>query len=429
MQFKILAGFFLAGSFPLLCPNISFAQTKFFTLDDYLGAALKMSPLIASSKLERNSAVYAREGVSRGFLPQIGINSQFILAPSAGYDPAVTNGGQLGAQLGASYVLYNGGLKNLQIQKGDLGIIQGTANLKKTQADVLYSTAVAFAGAVKEKRELDVLGQNVDLLKDYLTLVRELHASGQGSESDVLNTSVEFENAKIEADAMAGSYRNALLDLSQSSGVPSDEAADVDTTLTVVRVDTVFHDTNNVDLAAALLEKQGADFDAEMVVSQARPSVSLEADAGALTSLPNLQRGLANVLGAEVGISFTLPIITYGYYDDQYASAHLKAGSISAQNEFLRSSLTAQFAQARNNYRQANKELELLESNLSTAEKNFALAKAKYAGGGGSSLEVLNAIQLINQIEMSMEETRNTIVLSAFKMQRLNYSGTISNGE
>jgi len=429
MRFKTLVILSSIVSLLLGDASDSCAQTKFFMLDDYLNAALKLNPLIVASQLEKKSAVYGSEAVRQGYLPQIGINSQLLVAPSGGYDPTVTNGGQFGAQLEANYTLYNGGLKNLQIQKGDLGILQGTANMKKIQADLLYGTAVAFAMAVKTRRELNVLEQGVGLLKDYLTLVKELHASGQAGESDVLNTSVQLKNAMIEADAMKSSYQNALLDLSQASGVPINDITDVDTSLTIVSVDTSFHDTSNVDLAAAELEKQGADFDAEMARAQKNPSVSLEADAGALTSLPNIRPGLYNVFGAEAGITFTLPIITYEYYSDQYMMAHLKAESMSEQNIFLRKSLIAQFAQARNNYVQAETELESLESNLVTAQQNYILTKAKYAGGGGASLEVLNAIQLINQIEMSMEETRSTILVSEFKMQRLNYSGAVLNGE
>lgn len=206
MDFKILAVFSLAVSSSLLSADSLPAQTRFFTLNDYLNGALKMSPRIASSRLERRSAVYGSEAVSQGHLPQIGISSQLVVAPTVGYDPAVTNGGEFGAQLGASYVLYNGGLKNLQMQKGDLGVLQGTANMRKVQADVLYNTSVAFSFAVKEKRELTVLQQSVEVLKDYLILVREIHASGQGSESDVLNTSVQLNNAMIEEESMENGY-------------------------------------------------------------------------------------------------------------------------------------------------------------------------------------------------------------------------------
>lgn len=401
----------------------SVAQTKFFTLNDYLKVALKLNALITSSKLEVDAASYRSEAISEGYLPQIGINSQLYVAPSRGYDPTVTNGGQFGAQLGASYILYNGGLKSLQIGKGNLGILQGNINVKKLEADVLYNTSVAYVFAVKEKRELAVLEESVELLKNYLTLVTELHVGGQASQSDVLKTSVRLNNALIEEDAKKSSRQNALLVLSRESGVPASEVTDVDTSVAVVKADSSFGAASNLDLAAAQLEKQNADLDAEIVRTQSKPSVSLAADAGALTSLPNLQQGLSNVFGASIGISFTMPVIDYGYYGNQFKAAQLKAQGISEQNDFLKKSLEAEFALSRNNYVQANKELKALTINLSTAQQDLVLSKAKYAGGGSSSIEVLDAIQSINDIEVSMEETKYTILVSAFKMRRLNYSG------
>ena len=411
----------------LLLFNMSNAQVKYHGLDYYLKAALKQNPLLISSRLEESAATYENDAIHRSYYPQIGINSQLLVAPSWGYDPAVTNGGEFGAQLGTSYVLYNGGLKNLQMEKGDLGIQQGTAGLKKLQGDILYNTCLAYTFAVKEKRELVVLKENVDLLKDYFTLVTQLHAGGQASENDLLKTSVRLNNAVIEASAKETSLRNALLDLSRETGVSPAEVTDVDTSTVLNDIDTSFSTSKNIDLTSAELEKQNAEFDAEISHTQSRPAVSLSADAGALTSLPNLQRGLGNVFGVSFGVSFTLPVISYGYFDSQYKAAQLKAESVSEQNTFLRMSLESEFVQARNNYLQAKKQLDALTANLSTAQQDLVLSKAKYAGGSGSSIEVLDAIQSINDTKVSIEETRNLISISEFTMRRLNYSGVDPN--
>ncbi|MFZ1081363.1 MAG: TolC family protein [Candidatus Kryptoniota bacterium] len=411
----------------LLSFDMSVAQAKYHGLDDYLKAALKQNPLLVSSRLEESAATYANDAIRKSYYPQIGINSQLIVAPSWGYDPAVTNGGQFGAQLSTSYILYNGGLKSLEMEKGNLGVQQGTAGLKKLQGDVLYNIAVAYTFAVKEKRELAVLDENVELLKDYFTLVTQLHAGGQASENDVLKTSVRLNNAVIEASAKEASYRNALLDLSTGAGIPQVEVTGVDTSITSSDIDTSFHASKNIDLASAELEKQNADFDAEISQTQSMPAISLSADAGALTSIPNLQRGLGNVFGASFGVSFTLPLIPYGYFDSQFKAAQLKAESVSEQTTFLRMSLESEFAQARNDYVQAKQQLNSLIANLSTAHQDLFLSKAKYAGGSGSSIEVLDAIQSINDTKLSIEETRNVISVSEFKMRRLNYNGVDPN--
>jgi outer membrane protein TolC len=57
------------------------------------------------------------------------------------------------------------------------------------------------------------------------------------------------------------------------------------------------------------------------------------------------------------------------------------------------------------------------------AEQNLLLSKARYAGGSGLSLEVLDAIQMVNQIKLAIEEARSQLAVSVFKLNRLNYCG------
>jgi hypothetical protein len=57
------------------------------------------------------------------------------------------------------------------------------------------------------------------------------------------------------------------------------------------------------------------------------------------------------------------------------------------------------------------------------AEQNLLLSKARYAGGSGLSLEVLDAIQMVNQIKLVIEEALSQLAMSVFKLNRLDYSG------
>jgi hypothetical protein len=43
--------------------------------------------------------------------------------------------------------------------------------------------------------------------------------------------------------------------------------------------------------------------------------------------------------------------------------------------------------------------------------------------GGSLSLEVLDAIQMVNQIKLVIEEARSQLAMSVFRPNRLNYSG------
>ncbi len=396
------------------------SQTKYSSLSDYVSAALRTHPLLGSAHQAKASAAYASESIQKGYYPQIRIDSHVLVAP--GYDEVVTNGGEFGAQIAGSYTVYDGGARSYEIQKGELGVQQGTLNVDRVRADIIFAVSNAFALAVKEKRGLIVAEQSSEQLKDYLELVRQIHASGQGSETDVLKTTVEFNNARIDVESRTTAYANALLTLAEESGLPSLEVVDVDSAETSLRPDTTLNAQRNVDLVSQEALLRQAQLEAQLAESKLRPAISLVADAGALSSLPTLRQGLSNVFGASVGLSFSVPLFTFSSLQNSYDAARASANSISLQNDYSRNSLTQEFRSTINAFTQARSQIIALQKNLDVADQNFLLSKARYTGGNGLSLEVLDAIQTINQIKLAIEEARYHEAASVFKLNRLNSS-------
>ncbi len=390
-------------------------------MSDYLEAALKSNPLVGSAALAKESARYSSEAIRKGYYPQIGVGSHLIVAP--GYDPAITNGGEFGAQISGSYTIYDGGARSLEIQRGGIGVEQGTINQSRVRADMISSVSTAYINAVREERELDVVEQESRSLSDYLRLVNQLHASGQGSETDVLRTTVDLNNAQIEINSRKISYTNSLVALAQASGLPTSQVTEVDSVMPSVSYDTTFVPARNVDLMSEHLMLKQAELDAQIAESKLRPTVSVGADAGALTSLPNLQPGLANVFGASVGISVSVPVFTLGSLHDSYSAAEASAKSGALQNEYSGSVLERQLELTLNQIAGLDAQIAALGNNLVVAEKNMLLSKAQYAGGIGISLDVLNAIQMVNQIRLALEEARASRELGVLKLNRINYSG------
>ncbi len=412
---------FLCAASTVVFSTVAYSQAQPLSLSDYLHAAIEHNQILRSAVQQRGAARFASEAVKKGYYPQIGIGSHMIVAP--GYDETVTNGGEFGAQISASYIIYNGGTSGYQIEKGGVGEQQGSLDEIRARGDVVYSVSASFVAAVKAKRELVVAKHGYGLLEDYLQLVGQLHASGQGSETDVLKTTVDRNNALIDINSRRISFSNMLLALAQVAGLPSTGVTDVDTGALAIPYDTVFHPEQCADLASQELVLRQAQLDAQIAAAKLRPTISLGADAGALTSLPNIKPGLANVFGASVGVSVSVPLLTFGALDDSYMAAEATAMGVSLQNEYMRSSIEHEFEITRNTIEQARSEIDALRANLSVAEQNFILAKARYAGGNGLSLDVLNAIQMLNQIRLAIEEAESQMEMAVLKLNRLNFSG------
>ncbi len=348
---KMNAFFRSAVLFPFIFALSALSQTKPFTLSDYVNAALVNNPLIASAVQARSAADYSNEATRKAYYPQIGVGSHFIFAP--GYDQAITNGGEFGAQIAGTYVIYDGGAKSYEIQKGGIGAELGELNLSKSKADIIFSVSTAFVSAVKEKKELQIATQGYDLLEEYLQLVKQLQASGHGSETDVLKTSVDLNNARIEVDTRKIDFANSLLSLSEVTGLPSKEVANVDSTFVSISYDTTFEEQSNVDLLSGELQLKQSELDAQLLGAKLNPTFSLGADAGALSSLPNVRPGLEGVFGASIGLSITMPLFTFGSIDDNLSASQATARSISLENNFVRISLERDFERTMNDINKA----------------------------------------------------------------------------
>jgi len=397
-----------------------------FTLSDFLQSALKHNQMVLSATNQQSSAAFSSLSVRESYLPQLNIGSHLIIAPSKGYDPAITNGGEFGAQIGGSYLVYDGGSKQLSIRKAEVGVEQSKALLTTTVSDVFYVVSTAFVEAEKQERELVVLQNNYNMLDEYLKLVKALHVSGQASESDILKTMVRVNNARISLETQMASLKNALVNLAVYSGLPTDRVKEVDTSFTIEPTDTVFLPDRNPEIQAGNLQLYSASLQVALAKAQMKPTISIGADAGALSSLPNLQQGLTNVFGASAGIYVSMPIITLGAIEDRVKSEEAITRSIEAQNQFLVKNLAKEFEIARRGYFRSIDKLKALRQNLDVALENLSLSKARFAGGSGSSLEVLDAIQLVNDVQMSIEETRADLQLSLIAMKRLNNSWSVS---
>jgi outer membrane protein TolC len=118
-----------------------------------------------------------------------------------------------------------------------------------------------------------------------------------------------------------------------------------------------------------------------------------------------------------------VPVFTLGSLHDSYSAAEATAKSVALQNEYSRSVLERQFELTLNEIAGVDAQIAALGDNLVVAEKNMLLSKAQYAGGIGISLDVLNAIQMVNRIRLALEEARASRELGVLKLNRINYSG------
>ncbi len=419
--------------FFILAVLVSFAsgQEK-FTLDRCLTLARTQNPHLRSAKNAVRSAVLSHAELSTTKLPQVKFSANTIYAPSSGslgYDPALSNGGQIAGQVIVQQSLYDGGVRGLKADQISLDIDRLSKEQRMAERDVVFSVKQAFIEALRAEQEMSLQEESARQLSEYLEIVRRLSKVGSAAYTDVLKTELQLSNAQLSSQQAAEEFAVAKYSLAELIGTPLDTTFAIDgslkNTYTVIDsslVSAIPDSSSNLELFAASLATKRSLLDIELTRHENYPTVSFIGDAGLLTSGDNLRLPRderSNMFGFSLGVALEIPLINWGATDLRIQQRELDADILRAQSELLQRSITAESKKTWLQLVKQRERLQFIRKNLQSAEENFLLTKSKYAGGGTLSLEVLTAQQLLTDTKLSELQTMADIQLLAAKMEQL----------
>jgi len=422
---RLFPAFLLSG---LLC-QAALGQST-LTLDDCLVMARERSPQLKSVQNSLRSSVLAREEIATGALPQIKLVADPMLAPATtrfGYDPAVTDGGQISAQLSLTQSLYDAGIRGLRSDQTDLDQRRFGTEQRRVERDLTFSVKQAFFETMKAQEQAELLAQSVRRLQEYLELVMRLSAGGSATTTDVLKTRVQLTNATVALEEARDDYAVRKYALAALIGATIDTTFSLRGSWNLDRADSLLNagaaDTReNLDLTVAGLTVQRGLLDVDIARRERLPVLSLTADFGYLSSGDNLRvlpPDHYRSMGFSLGLSFELPLVTWGATSLRVQQRELDVENLRLGTELLRRSVVSETQQTRLQILRLRPRLSMMRQNLQWAEQNFLLAKAKYAGGGTLSLEVLDAQQLLTDARVALLSSQAALQVLLAKFEQL----------
>jgi outer membrane protein TolC len=382
------------------------------TLPDAIALTLKNNQQLAVARNAHLAREKARSELSTTALPQFkaGLSSIYApTSPSFGYDPVITNEGQVSAQLFAQQSLYDGGMRGLRSDQLTLDITEANIELQSVRRDLKYSVTVAFIDVLRYQEELLLRQESVNQLREYKELAERRFHGGGASESDVLRTEVELSNAVVAFNQARTSYNSARYSLAELLGETIDTSFTVTGTLDSLveaPVDTLPNRVLDLKLASIGVERSS--LDVTLIEREAYPVLSLFADAGLLSSIENLRLPSADrskVLGYSVGLLVEFPLFDWGGRGLRKEQKELERNSLSTGKTLVERRLSGEMARLRLQWRNGQERLETLRRNATKANDLFLLTKARYAGGSALAVEVLGAQQLVNDSKVAALQT------------------------
>ena len=371
------------------------------------------------------ASVLAREELQKSALPQFKVNSEVSYAPNSGtfgYDPAITDGGQVGGRVSVEQSLYDGGVRRLKSEQLSVEHSSLTKEKELDERDLKFAVEQLFIEGLQAQRSIALQQESAHQLQEYLDLVDRLSKGGAASYTDVLKTRLQLQSAERSIQKAHESLATAKYGLAELMGGTIDTNFVLEGTLgALLPGDKYGPDqaayANNLDIALAELNVNKSTFETELARSERMPIISAIADAGLLTSFDNLRVAPSDRLGVYgymVGVTLEVPLFTWGATDLRVQQHELATRALTLQLEGVKRSVAAEYRKTQLQLSNASQRLQSIRTSLKAAEENFALTKAKYAAGGVLSLEVLSAQQMLTDLRIDeLDALTDTESLSA----------------
>ncbi len=405
----------------------SLAQTT-LSLEQCIELARSNSPALLAAGGAIHSSELAKQELSSAAYPQIkaAANASYApIPPTWGYDPAISNGGQVAGQLILNQSLYDGGVRNLKAEQLGYESDRLAKEREKIARDLIFEIKQAFIGGLRAQQESNLQQQSVNQLSDYLGLVRRLYNGGSAGYTDVLKTEVQLETVRIALQRADESLALAKYSLSEFIGATVDSTATLEGSLgSLSSFDSSAApaESGNLDIEIAELGVRRSLLDVELAHRERLPDISLTADAGYLSSVENLKLARSerlNAVGYSVGVGVEIPLFNWGATGLRIEQRSIEAEGLRFRTELLRRSVKSEFKKTTEQLRRSKERLIMIRSNINKSEENYLLTKSKFAGGVTLSLEVLTAQQLLTDSKLSELQTLADIQLQIAKLQQL----------
>jgi outer membrane protein len=402
-------------------------QPRILTLDQCIALARTNSPNLRAADNALSSVGLARKELSGSRLPQVRANGTALTSPAFGrfgYDPAVTDYGQLSAQIVAEQKLYDGGVYRLKARQIRLDVDGLGIARRISERDIVFSVKQAFIEILRAREEIALERKSLERLAEYLDLVKNLNAAGRVHRTDVLKTGIQLSSANAsmlkaeEAEALAKYELSGMIDAAPDTSFEISGSLD---DISIASVDTAAAVGGSRSLESMSRELGVArnGLDAEIIRREKFPTLSLVADAGLLSSLEPPAADHWDRLGYSAGVTLDVPLIDWGQRRLREQQQRLAVENARYEAEAFERSQTIEIRSLLLQIRNLERRLNDLRITEKDAVDNYDLTKSKYLGGAAPVTEVLDAQRLVTDTQTEELAARSDILKLSARLEQI----------
>jgi outer membrane protein len=389
-------------------------------VEDCVKLALSRHGRLAAGDAEVRAATAHAKVAAGARRPVVQAHGGASFAPIDGFDPALTEGGELSALVSVEQPVYDGGRARLEQSAASAGVQTARAARAVSAADIAFDTRLACIDLWSAARRVEVLAHGVEDLQSEQETIDRLARGGTALRTDALRLATQLETEGAALDAAKGETRAAELRLLGLIGAPTDSLVALEDTLRIAPPESRWSAAAAPDVQQTQAEVQAAKIEHATRRAERRPRVTLAGEAGAWTGRNQLlEPGRNHVLGYRVGVEVAMPLWDNGagMARVEEDAAHVEARL--ADRRAVEQQLTAEDAAERSAFETARAHAERLARSLSGARRIAVLVRERWAGGAASGFEVLEAHRAYVEIALTRIDAEADAARARARLLRL----------
>jgi outer membrane protein TolC len=395
------------------------------TLEQAQQTALERNPTIRATQYELDRAEALLRQAWAGLLPNLGASFQHVMAD----EPTVVNFDMFGSsdlfgggqeivvrqqhntQLGLSarQPLFNGPMYP-RIRMARLSRRLSELTVEQVRHQMALGVAQAFYGALSAQRTLGLVERILQLAEEDVAAARARLAAQAGLAIDVARAELQLQTTRTQEQSTRLALENARDGLALLMGIDPDELPPL--------ADPPRPTEALAGMEEMLDEAQQRRLDLRQAEEQVKLArLNLRSTWLGFAPTLDLNWGLTHILtdlggfgdrrtSWNLAIVASLPLFDGGYRYGQLREQRAQLAQAELNLESLRQSVRVQIRQAFRAWQTALHTVAISQRQLELARDAYRLARASYAAGAASNLEVVDAQRTLAQAEVDVELQR-----------------------
>jgi len=407
----------------LLC---SFSANA-LTLDDALDAAVQNNSELRARQFTAVSAKYSADAQKNGYYPRADAGYAYKHSSEKAFGYVEEQFSQMGLEL--TYNLFNGGADKygyLAASKKHEAEQYAESALK---SDIILSVKKAYIEILKAKENIAVAERAVALLENQLKDINLSFSVGFVARNEVLRVESELASARQGLLAANSSYKTAVFNLEQITGINISVNEPFETTSLNKNTgdysalkDEMFKNRSEIKYMQSLLE--AADYSQKSVKAGYLPKVNV--GAGFYSYGQNLSpEGRDYTYDSETVVSASVGINLFdGFYRNRTVAAkQAEKTALGWQLTDIKSKMDLQLKTALENLSLAESSLAAAEKEVASAAENYRITQNRFLQKVATNTEVLDARVMLTRAESNRNTAKYNIYKAVAEIERIAENG------